>query len=251
MYLRGVLDLTLLDNPAGRLYDILSESRSKPRNKRAKEVWGEVFEINSTDLDLILYKVAELIQLVKNTKKTIEQLENVQHEIYLAPFKKIETLLAMGNLEAPWENFVKYLDEATMVALRFCADTLSHQRGEQLIEEDKLLELKVEVERLSEKVLSSELPDILKHSFVENLDKIRKAINDYRIWGIDRLLKSLDLGVGSVFRHGEIIKEERDNEHVKKYFDILGRLNQLVSFAHNTKHLLSPVITYILGNGPE
>ena len=126
------------ENPAGRLFKILTTAKAAKDNLPIKQVWANTFELDATDTSSLLLSVAELINLIRVTKNAIQKIEGIDHKIYLQPFNKIERALAVTNLEATWQSFKNHLDDATMVALQFCSDTLSRQAGEEEISKEDL-----------------------------------------------------------------------------------------------------------------
>src|SRR5690606_37844735 len=141
------------------------------------------------------------------------------------------------------------LDEATMVALRFCADTLSRERGEGEVDSDTLAELSTEVSSLLEKVLASEVPDELKVILSEGLEVVRRALLEYRLRGADGLRRALETVIGSLIRHSAEVKKNQGKKTVREYLEFLARLNDVVALSLKTKQLLAPVVNYFIGSG--
>lgn len=78
------------NNPAGRLHDLLRVAQKQPVKEKARNAWANVFDVDPGDTGLLLEMLADLMGLVSDTKTSIERLEDVDHALYLKPFKNCE-----------------------------------------------------------------------------------------------------------------------------------------------------------------
>jgi len=238
------------NNSAARLYDILSTARSQfdPKQREVKiiQVWASVLNVGTEDTVERLHFVAHLLALLRQAKLDVQALPGVNTQIYLKPFSKLERAFSSMNLDASWNNFTSHLDDATMVALEFCADTLSNNRPEPIIDAETLKSLQADVESLIEKITLSDLLPETKLLFLKNLENIRLAILEYRINGSVGLSQSLDLSLGSILRNKDKIDQVGDQEIFPAFFRIMFKINQLVTYANNAKQLLEPIVKHFL-----
>lgn len=238
-------------NPAGRLHDLLRAAQSKSDKEPARNVWAAVFGVDPKDRGQLLKMLADLIDLVHDTKAALERLDGIDHGLFLRPFKKIETALSRLNLDATWNNWKQHLDEPTLQALQFCSHELGKSVAVGRIDEEELSNILGEVERLSKKVIEIDLPVRLKETLASNLEKTRYAILVYKIRGIDGIEEELERGLGSLFLHRDAIENAQDDEQskgtLKAFVDILVRLHKIVAFARDTKELVAPTIDRLIG----
>lgn len=237
------------NNPAGRLYDLLRAAQKQPGNVKAKDAWAKVFDVDSGDTGLLLEMMASLIGLVSDTRTSIEQLDDVDHELYLKPFKKIEVFLSQVNLEAGWEHWQRQLDEPTLYGLQFAADRLSRNTGSTSISKKDIESLQSELEQFVESVLDSELPRGLKALFLRNLESVRHALLVYRIRGIDGLEHELERAVGSLMLNQHQIPPAGDKTPPRKFWErffvVIDRINKAVTLSRGAKELAGPAIQAI------
>ncbi len=238
------------ENTAGRLYDILSQAKKMPDNKSIRQMWAEMFNLDYGDVDQILLIIADLIVLARNAKEEVERLVSVDHELYLRPFNNIERVLKITNLDTPWSNMKGTLDDSTMYGLQFCSDTLGRKRGTLKVEEDKITAIQEEIEEITDKVIDLELPDNIKKLIILNLDKIRDALITYRIKGIDGLQIEVERTIGSLYVHQKEIEDAKNEPKVKeafsKFFLALGKINEIIGLAKNTKEMAIPFIKQLI-----
>jgi len=241
-----------LDNPAGRLYEVLNQVRRRADNVSIASVWAGYFNISLKDTTAIYIHLVELMNLVDRAKKSVQQLQDVDHAIYLKPFENIEQALNYANLSEYWEQVKRYLDDTTMLALKFCSDALSVRMGEKVISDEDLSKLQMEVETLLDKVLSANLPQELTAVLTQKLEDIRQAILAYRITGNEGLRRALESSLGAIFLHGEYIEEvQQDDEKKRTWFRVLefmAHLSEILGFALQAAQLTG-LVTPLLGPG--
>lgn len=237
------------DNPASRLYNFFSELRDMTADFgiTIKDALMHYLKIdNPDDTAQILYGMAELIQLNKILKENILKMD-INHEVYLQPIKKIEKTFAGFRLDSKVTDFLSVIDDSTMLGLQFCADTLYRKYGDLVINEEDLNQILQDVEDLSKQIINSDLPERLKELFTENLDAIRKAIINYKIWGTEGLKKTLESNIGSIILNGNLIKEKKENNNILRFFDIIDKLNKLISVGQNATGLIGSTVKLFLG----
>ena len=219
-----------LDNPARRLYEVLNRARALGPMIATNEVLAGALQINPRDTKVLLTAIVDLIDLTDTAKKRLQQLD-IDQDLYLDPFKNIDRLFTGLNLGTNWEAYRSLLDDNTMLALQFCADTLSREMSETVIGEEELTELQTKVESLLEEVLGSTLPEELKDVLVQKLEDIRLAILLYRVKGTEGLRRALESGLGAIFLYGGHIEEIQDEKQKRTLHDVLEFMAHLAQIA--------------------
>lgn len=233
------------NNPAGRLYNFLIQARKNNGDRSIREVWASIAGIDPSDKSNVLRFVADLIILSQEARVAIEKLENIDHQIYLSPFIRINDALGRINLEDRWETISRYLDEPTMVALAFCADTLSRTGSDNNISEEDLDKLKSEINDLLEQVIDLDISQELKDYLVEQLEKMRAAVVGYKIYGNKGLKQVLESIFGATLLHQDAIRssmvEEKNKPIWAKFWKSVENLANVATIIEVTKALSGPV----------
>jgi hypothetical protein len=233
--------LEVKTEPAGRLYDILQEGRTKPGDYPSRRVWASIFGVPEIDTGTILRMLAELIQLTYETKVEIEKLEDVDHQLYLRPFQRIESLFSQINLDAPWKHWKDQIDEPTIYGLQFCSDKLSRATNYTKIDNDEIEKIKNSLSELTDQVLETQLDSFLKQLLVRNLESLRQSLIAYRIKGIDGIQQEIELNLGSMVLHRDEIRQKYEHSKSgnlwKKYLSFLDGLNKTIAAAKNLKQI--------------
>jgi hypothetical protein len=237
--------------PAGRLFDILQEARSKPDQYKVRKVWAEVFGVKEDDTGTILRMIADLIQLTYKTKSQIEALNNVDHSLYLKPFNKIERMFSSINLEANWQGWKNQIDEPTIYGLQFCSDTLNRITKITALKNNEIEQIKKSLTELSDMVSHSSLEPSLQLLLLRNIESLRQALIAYKIKGIDGIETEMELSLGSLFLNKDKVKDSVDKDNTddvfKKYFKFLDGLHKTVSTAKKIDQLSGNTLSKMLG----
>jgi hypothetical protein len=240
-----------LDNPAGRLYEVLNAARSMPATHRVGGAWAEVFDVEPTDIRSIYALLVELMDLADRAKKSVQQLPDVDHDLYLRWVPNVERVLTHSQLAVKWAELQSHLDKLTMNQLEYCSDLLSQRMGEKVISDEDLSKLQMEVETLLEKVLNANLPQELTAVLTQKLEDIRQAILAYRVTGNEGLRQAVESGFGAIVLYREHIQGIQDEEQKTTLHDVLefmAHLAQIGGFVLQAVQLTAPFIP-LLGPG--
>jgi len=174
----------LSNNPAGRLYQILSEvTKQRNENEPMQRVWARIFGLEESNAEGIFRAYVELLRLLKTAREAVEQLPDIDPNLYVKPFEQLERAFTVRSITTNLRSFKQHLTEGTMTALQFCAHALGKVSDETEVPQATLRKLREQVEALISEVLSAELQYEIRVFLVERLEEIRRAIIYYRING--------------------------------------------------------------------
>jgi hypothetical protein len=232
------------NNPAGRLHQLLADAKQQEPNQSARDAWAKVFATEPGDTEAMLRMLSDLIALVRETEAAILRLDDVDHDLYLKPFKRIRSLLSQVHLDNAWEHWRNQIDETMLVGLRFSADKLSRISGITAIDTDELGDIREQIDLLFNQVTDSELDPALKIALLHNLSALRVAIAAFRIQGVEGLEQEIERSIGSIILRKEQIKAAGppEKDAWTAFFGLVERLNKVVTFARNAKALAAPAV---------
>lgn len=236
--------MDIKNNPAGRLFDILTAARNQSARDSARNAWATVFEVDRKDTGTILKMLADLIDLTHETKESIKRLNDVDHALHLTPFGNIENMLSTVNLDGAWEPCKNLIDDMTLLGLRFNADKLSRASGFTHVADEDLVEIRKSLDELINKVVDSSLEADLKSLLLRNLESVRHALVSYRVRGIQGLQDEVEKSFGSMLlRKGDIAKSSEEHKEVwHSFYTLIDRVHKLVSLARDSKELAAPAV---------
>ena len=234
------------NNPAARLHSILLKGKAKGPSAAFRVVCAEIFQLDSQDIASVLRVVSDMVFLVRDAKKAVVALEDIDNSLFVAPFDKIERALNQVNVQGNWGAFYDQLDEGTMTGLAFCADTLRVRCPEPVPQQVALDELLALVDETIAAVIKSTAPQQLKSVILEHLEAIKRAIKRFDIWGTKGLTNALESSVGAVLVERDVFSSERNHSTVKNFFEVLGRVNLVVTLTEKADVLISTTIKALL-----
>lgn len=241
------------DNGARRLLDIL-EKAQEVGHLAPLHGWATVFGItekegpvvNEDEEFEVARRLVQLHQLVIDVEVQLRSIEGLEIELYLEPFPRIRSvikpsMLNSGQLGSP----MKLISSSDITVLKFCATELSKHYAEPVVDEQLLLELRSQIDSLFDEVRASSLPKELKEFLLKHLETVRRAIQEYRIRGVERLKEALEQLAGSVMVNENLLKASKESEAVTKFSRIFYGLVSIVTFASKVTPLIGPAATAI------
>lgn len=210
------------NNPAGRLYDILQKAKGRPDTEQTKTAWSKVLDIDDNDI-LITKAVIGLHSLSEEIQSIITMNSQLNHALYLKSFNRINNALFPLHLYNQWSTVKGHLTEEALTRLQFCAEELSTFYSEETLSTEDLNEIIKIIEELFEAVFNSSLPDLLRLTLLEEIERLRNSITLYKIKGARGLKQALQATIGAVVANQEELKCSTKNN-----LDVLTRLGELI-----------------------
>lgn len=238
-----------MQNPFERLYNLLDIARGLPAHHTALDVWASAFKISPSDLPGLISSLQSLIDDVSHCRTVVEKFVPGDKTRFFVPLDRVDALLTNQNLLGLWSAYKSYLDEATMLGLGFGIYAMSQfHPASSSSSSPQIIEFIKKLDELLEECLVSEIAPELKKLFIKHLEAIRAALLGFLVDGGEALEAAVDNAIGSILRHGESIKAESGSgkEFVKGFFDVLGKVNDLVSGYQTTAQIASSTAVTLL-----
>jgi hypothetical protein len=148
------------NNPAGRLYTILSDAARKNEKEQTRKVWASVFGIEETKETEIIRSLLSLQELVEEVHSLIENNVQLNSELFLRSFPNLRRAVSAQNLTNQWNTYKVGLNPETMTRLEFCAEVLNGEYAELPIHTEEIENLKKQLLALIEFVEKSTMMSI-------------------------------------------------------------------------------------------
>jgi hypothetical protein len=219
------------DNPARRLFTILSEARGKHDNSKTRDVWAEVLGAPKEDGAELLRKIAALMTLYADTRRAIENAKGVDASLLLERFPNVEGAFYAFQLDSNWGNFKGRLDDTTMYSLRVCAHEMARFAPDPEVDRDAMKSLREEISSLRGTVRGSNLSQEMKDFVLRHLDEVIAALDDYRLTGLGGLMAAVERAAGALHLRRNALHELRSSPEGAAFVAVLKRAHSLVSDA--------------------
>ncbi len=146
------------------------------------------------------------------------------------------------NLNENWNSFISHIDAHSINYLKLASDLLQSKSNTKILEGEKLLSVRADVQAVYEDVFTSDLPDEIKKYVVRYLRKILTGIEEYQITGALPLLDSIETLIG----HSAIDKGYHsfltNSDLGKRILDTLGAMANLVTVAVGIPQLSQAIV---------
>lgn len=190
------------DNPAGRLYALLSAARVPVKGNdqvKVRDRWAEVLGVSDEDTPVLLARLSEVIALPSHVRAAIEAIpdERLDKSRYLATLPRIEQAFGNLNLHSQWSAFAKPITADVMVGLGFCDEILSRVAPETVVPEDKRRDFHTQIRDLMEDVAANEEDVDLRAFLLHHLIAMDRALTAYRISGTPPLETAVEAAIGA------------------------------------------------------
>jgi hypothetical protein len=234
-------------NPAGRLHKILTLAKQRPDQERVREAWANILGVELNDV-IVTKAVVELYSLSNEIQSLIKMNGQLNHELYLKSFNSINRAFFPLNLATTWNSVKQHLNDEALTRLQFCAEQLSQFYAEDTLSEEDLKQIIEKIESLFAAVYSSTLPDPLRLSLLEEVERLRHAIAMYKIKGAKGLKNALQGTIGSVFaNYDELTASSENNPDVlTRLGELIDKLDSFTARALKLKKMLAKPIRYLL-----
>lgn len=234
-------------NPAGRLHKILSNAKRQPDNQKVKTVWSKALGVEDDDV-VVTKSVIELYSLSQEIQSLIKMNDNLNHELYLSSFNRIDLAFFPLNLATTWQGAKNHLTDEALTRLQFCAQELSGFYSEETLSKEDLADIIKKTDELYNSLYSSTLPSVLRLTLLEEVQRIRNAISLYQIKGAKGLKEALQGAIGAVVANQEELKKAKnDNDEViKKLGGLLEKVDSFASKALKIHKIIKSPISFLI-----
>ena len=234
------------NNPAGRLYDVLSNAKKHPptQSEPSRKIWSSVLGANP-DSTLLIKRLVQLMEELDDTIARLKKQENFTLALHEPQLRAIRHALSPTHLNAHWEHVVQQLSDSSMISLASAADWLAHHDPDGEINANELSALQREIEELVEEILGSELDATFREFVLDQLEKIRSAILEYRLRGPAALREALESTTGAILLNRSLIEKEAAKEEgtiLKRFERVVSTTHALVVTIANFHQLAEPLI---------
>ncbi|PGE86636.1 hypothetical protein COF01_15400 [Bacillus pseudomycoides] len=241
-----------MENPAYKLHNLLEkaykECEAYDSTPDFRSTWAKVFEINPDDTSALLTSVNSLLSLFLTTQEYIKNNDKLNNDRNLKFLKRIERSLSSLNIDGTMSTFKSYMNSETLTALSFISEHMSfvYDFHESVINAEEISNLVSEIDKLVENITLSDLPEDIKSLLFKNLHTIRSSLISYKISGIDGMKTALEQTIGSLFMNNEVITPVAQDDNVKGIFNIIDKVNSILSTGVAAKDLIGPIFSLLL-----
>lgn len=228
------------DNPAERLYRLLSEAR-KIKSGNVKQMLSKVLDVPEEPSDEFVEAVIQFYRLFEDVTDRLRLIDDIDEEIFIKPIERLRTAIPLTFLLDGWPSHMGKLSDVDMRSLRHAIHELRNQPFPPSVEKavlDKLHEDVVTLYDLVAEAGPAEVPEPLRTDMLKGLWEILTAIRLHNVRGTAPLHHALLVNAGTVVTNYPLFKQYEQNEKVATYRRLLDRLWKIVPHAANVSELI-------------
>ena len=216
-----------LDDPAGRLLSVLSKGSAYPQNMPCRQVWVELLGGVPSE-EVLLSKLGKLMQLPSEIVELLGRHYGLTEQDWAHWSSQVTRAFLSQNIDSHWGSFASHIDHHTLNYLRMQSSLLKQRVGREILEEDRLKELRAQFSDLVDQVLVANIDARIKQELVSRLKAVINSVDDYQITGSIGLSRSIDAAIGATADSG-LGRVLTDSEIGKRVFDCLSAAANLVT----------------------
>lgn len=226
------------NNPAARLYNVLTKTTDVLSGNKIRDVWAGVFDVDRDDSYQIYRHLRFLLQLLDETERQIKSIPGLNQEPYLKRFGDIKKVLSPTSLDVDWGYKNGYISEVMLASLEFCSERLSASFTESEPGLEELEALAQAITSLQEHILSEEMEPELQSILLDLVESMRRAVYEYSYSGVVGLRENLFLILERLQRFYPIFRQHSEEPVVKEFWEVLTRFDTLTSVYLNVPQIL-------------
>jgi hypothetical protein len=188
----------IVDNPASRLFDILSAGKARDINAPARNVWSDLLNVPLDMNPLLISRLALTMELPSLI--VAQMAEHYPDEAEMTAYWSGQVNQAFLNLHlaAPWNGFIGIIDTHSMHHLRATSKHLQHVLPQKPMGQDAILELRARLNETLTEVVTATIEDSLKLTVVHYLRRLINSLDEYFITGAAPALDAVNAAFGNV-----------------------------------------------------
>lgn len=199
---------TYYDNPARKLFDIVTKFNLYSDGETNRQVWKEVLSMpDASDVELMLAigKVFQLMDdIVLHFSETDPEYIGICHDWMQDIGAALRESLSFGYSCKDAKN---HLTDTRLLfsAVKLIDGDISkvQKQRNNIINSQTLKEIHDEIQGLYDSVLQAEISDELKCAVLKYLNRLKEAINHYAITGSEAVITAIEAAIGHMAFNSE------------------------------------------------
>ncbi|MCH2154566.1 MAG: hypothetical protein MK080_01015 [Opitutales bacterium] len=235
-----------ITNPGRRLLDILKYFKANAKQSGRGSL-ASYFSIDASSNEEVFAKVSKFYILIGDAERKIKSIDDPYRDKVLLCFVPLKKQFKSVNVDSSWQGQLNQISESDLGLLEIGADLLDKHFKENEIEKKQLDALIIDVNQVDSEIINSDVDPKVKGVIIDLLEGIRVSVSDYKVSGVEGLKRILAESFGRLSLDHEIVSVESEKESVKHFWDILSKINTMISSADLSYKLSSKTMDFLSG----
>lgn len=212
-----------VNNPAGRLLNILMEGKKSSPGQNCKVIWAKILNVEADNSFVLVGRIGKVFSLVDNISIELAQIDNVDVSRYMSWTKNLEDAFSSCNLGTPWQHFIQHINEPILDYLHMTSGMLATNRPQPVLPRSELDNIYEGAKDLISEIIDSDLPNKIKKYFIEQLRKISTAIEEYKITGASEVVDIVEATFGKALLSKDMIDGKETHEVMNNFWKFMTK----------------------------
>lgn len=240
-------------NSAKKLYDIFKDLSLRAGETPINEVWSQLLGADINNINDIVDKIIQVLNLTNDLKEDINSLEidDDERNHYLTAVDKIQLFMVRNDLYGNTISGLSipaYFTAETLSIISGCSTLIkATSKGFNDIHVHEIASLNEELSELLEKTLALDIDNETKEFIIRKIRDIQNIVKNYQVRGPSGLDKVIKKSLGDIFVYGSMHPEQK--EKLTELISTVLKINGLINAGEKMSHLLQSVTHYFLSGG--
>lgn len=234
-------NIDIFPDPAYQIHKLLTTAKGQGDGETVRSAWMKAFRLTDAPLRDVYLRLAWLDSLVDDIEDHIKAIPSINHGLFLRNLPEVRTILSPTQFDQNWAHVKRLITQPVLDALEHCSDRIRHNYRDRRIPHDDISQLSRQIDDLIQFVRQADIGDALKQALTASLLTLRRSIEDYHLFGVDRMVKGLHSGFEELMTALNRNPPSFRHDEAKSLLDRLGSvsdtLEKVVTAAKNGKEI--------------
>jgi hypothetical protein len=238
------------DNPAGRLYGLLSELRNQDGALPAWQGWAAVLDTASPEATFEQY--AAVPQLPDQIRAQLDRANPKDIPALTSELDNIKNVLSdFSMFGSQLVNTLQRIPDACLAQLNAVSSVLTTLLGTEELSDEIQGQIRDQITTLLEEIgQAADLDDELRLFLADHLHGMLRGLSAFKITGLEPLRRSVDQTIGAwMVQHPEV-RSVKDEELTSRFWEVVKRIGAVIMIGNSAYTLVAHIDPAIATHTP-
>ncbi|MGP6463292.1 hypothetical protein [Pantoea agglomerans] len=231
------------DNPASRLYEILTLARNVPANESQREAWRQALHMNNCTDSQLLAQLGKVFALPEEIGCWLD--EKFPRKQWTTWRTSVDTGFSHTYLDGSWDMVRSHINERAMTELDLISTLYETSEAVEPISQEELDSFTNKINEIKREIIDSDLSLQMKKTFLKYLNKILNALESYYITGSEPIIDAVEAAMGHVVVDSAYADSLKQTGTGEKLVSFLGSLIDAVASVQGLPPMATPFLQLI------
>lgn len=231
------------DNPASRLYEILSVAKQSSTHLSQRDVWQQALYMKNCTDSQLLAQLGKVMALPEEIHHWLE--ETFPTKTWVTWKESVDKAFSYIYLNGRWELSATHINDRALTELDIISTLYETAGGIKSIPNEDINSFKDKIHEIKKEITDSSIPNEMKKTFLKYLNKILGALESYHITGAMPIMEAVESAMGHVVvdsNYADSLKQTGTGEQLVSF---LGSLIDAVASVQGLPPMATPLLQLI------